>query len=113
EVHVAAGLVLGRPHAPLNAAVLIGPDGAEIARASESHSASSRAPWFERGAGPAAASIRGASVALFAGGDHLDPRWVEAIAEARTQLIIATGVSRGWSSQASDVEPIAGDPVDA
>ena len=94
SVHIAAGLVLGRPGTPQNAAVLLSPAGVELARASEARPA----PWFTAGRGPAAASIGGATVALFAGADHLDPRWVEAIAEARTQLCIATGAARGWTS---------------
>lgn len=101
QVHIAAGLVLGRPAAPQNAAVLLSPDGVELARAAESRPAA----WFHAGRGPAAASIGGAPVALFAGADHLDPRWVEAIADARTQLCIATGAARGW--------PIAGQPPSA
>ncbi len=93
-VHIAAGLVLGRPGAPQNAAVLLSPDGVELARATEARPA----PWFTAGRGPAAAMIAGAPVALFAGADHLDPRWVEAIADAGTQLCIATGAARGWTS---------------
>lgn len=103
-VHIAAGLVLGRPGTPQNAAVLLPPDGVELARASESRPA----PWYTPGRGPAAATIAGAPVALFAGADHLDPRWVEAIAEARTQLCIATGAARGWSTGTGS--SVIGDP---
>ena len=106
-IHLAAGLVLGRPGAPLNAAVLLSPDGVELARASEARPA----PWFTAGRGPAAATIAGASVALFAGADHLDPRWVEAIADAGTQLCIATGAARGWTS-ATQAGPALGDASD-
>jgi|GEM_PF-2844088 len=105
-VHIAAGLVLGRPGTPQNAAVLLSPDGVELARASESRPA----PWFAAGRGPAAATIAGAPVALFAGADHLDPRWVEAIAEARTQLCIATGAARGWSTGEPGAGSVIGDP---
>lgn len=106
-VHIAAGLVLGRPGSPQNAAVLISPEGVELARASESRPA----PWFTAGRGPAAATIAGAPVALFAGADHLDPRWVEAIAESRTQLCIATGAGRGWTGAAATTGWAAlGDP---
>jgi len=111
-IHIAAGLVLGRPNAPRNAAVLIGPDGAEVARAAESQPA----PWFRPGGGPAAATIRGTAVTLFAGSDHLDPRWVEAIIEARTELIIATGTARGWTEQSVGErhgQTITTDPVEA
>lgn len=94
RIHIAAGLVLGRPGSPQNAAVLLSPDGVELARASEARPA----PWFTAGRGPAAAAIAGAPVALFAGADHLDPRWVEAVADAGTQLCIATGAARGWTS---------------
>ncbi|MGE3962151.1 MAG: nitrilase-related carbon-nitrogen hydrolase [Dehalococcoidia bacterium] len=104
-IHVAAGLVLGRPGAPQNAAVLLSADGVELARATESKPA----PWFQPGRGPAAATIAGAPVALFAGADHLDPRWVEAIADARTELCIATGAARGWAGPRQD-PPVAGDP---
>jgi len=103
NVHIAAGLVLGRPGGAQNVAVLLSPDGVELARASEARPA----PWFVAGRGPAAATIEGASVALFAGADHLDPRWVEAIADARTQLCIATGAARGWSATDGGV---VGDP---
>jgi len=103
-VHIAAGLVLGRPGGAQNVAVLLSPEGVELARASEARPA----PWFTPGRGPAAASIAGASVALFAGADHLDPRWVEAIADARTQLCIATGAARGWS--APNGGAVIGDP---
>ena len=109
HLYIAAGLVLGRPASPQNAAVLLSPDGVELARAAESRPA----PWFSAGRGPAAASIEGAPIALFAGADHLDPRWVEAIADARTQLCIATGAARGWvgSGQAPGQPPaVAGDP---
>ncbi|MCB9492319.1 MAG: hypothetical protein H6674_09685 [Dehalococcoidia bacterium] len=109
HVYIAAGLVLGRPASPQNAAVLLSPDGVELARAAESRPA----PWFTAGRGPAAASIEGAPIALFAGADHLDPRWVEAIADARTQLCIATGAARGWvgPGQAPGQPPaVAGDP---
>lgn len=105
RIHVAAGLVLGRPASPQNAAVLLSPDGVELARAAESRPA----PWFVAGRGPAAATIEGAPVALFAGADHLDPRWVEAIADARTQLCIATGAARGWVTPGQQ-PGVAGDP---
>jgi predicted amidohydrolase len=105
DVYLAAGLVLGRPEAPVNAAVLIAPDGTEVARAHESQPA----PWFRPGGGPAATMIDGAPVALFAGSDHLDPRWSEAIADARTQLLIVTGAPRGWAHAGG----IAGPPTDA
>lgn len=105
-VHIAAGLVLGRPGTPQNAAVLLSPEGVELARASESRPA----PWFTPGRGPAAATIAGAPVALFAGSDHLDPRWVEAIAEARTQLCIATGAARGWTTGSAGGGSVVGDP---
>ncbi len=108
-VYIAAGLVLGRPHATKNAAVLIAPDGTELARATESKPA----PWFQPGEGPAAVTAPEASLALFAGNDHLDPRWVEAVAEAGTQLVVATGASRGWSTAVADGEAIATDPVQA
>ena len=108
-IYIAAGLVLGRPHATKNSAVLIAPDGLELARATESNPA----PWFHRGDGPAAVTIPEASLALFAGSDSLDPRWVEALAEARTQLVVATGASRGWRAAISDGEPITSEPVEA
>lgn len=104
-VHIAAGLVLGRPGQPQNAAVLISPDGIEIARTAEFQPA----PWFHGGQGPAVTTLQGSPVALFAGLDHLDPRWVEAVAGAQAQLIIATGAARGWTHGGG----LAGDPADA
>lgn len=112
SIYIAAGLVLGRPATPQNAAVLIAPDGTEVARAAESQPAS----WFRPGAGPAATTVQGIDVALFAGADHLDPRWVEALADTRTGLVVATGAARGWTARGHgerDGVHTVGDPVES
>jgi predicted amidohydrolase len=91
RVYIAAGLVLGRPHTPENAAVLISPDGIEVARASEI----SPAPWFRAGRGPSLATVAGLPVALVAGADLQDPRGAQAIADGGVSLVISTGAPRG------------------
>ncbi|MEX1022673.1 MAG: nitrilase-related carbon-nitrogen hydrolase, partial [Dehalococcoidia bacterium] len=92
HITLAAGVVLGRPDAPENAAVLFAPTGEEIARAGEALPAA----WFRRGRGPVAVDLGGVAGALAAGADLLDPRWVEAMAEAGTRVVISTGAPRGW-----------------
>lgn len=90
-VYIAAGLVLGRPHTPENAAVLVSPDGIEVARASET----SPAPWFHAGRGPAITTVAGLTVALVAGADLHDLRGAQAVADGGVSLVISTGAPRG------------------
>ncbi|MCK9486250.1 MAG: carbon-nitrogen hydrolase family protein [Dehalococcoidia bacterium] len=90
QVYIAAGLILGRPSTPENAAVLIAPDGHEVVRAGE---ASAGAAWFRAGRGPAAATLAGLRVALVAGADLLDPRFVLDLA-GRADIVISTGAPR-------------------
>lgn len=89
-VHIAAGLVLGRPYAPENAAVLLDRDGVEVARVSEM----SPAPWFRAGRGPGIATLGGLPVALVAGSDLFDQRGAQAVADAGVSLVISTGAPR-------------------
>lgn len=89
QVYIAAGLVLGRPATPENAAVLIAPDGHEVVRAGEASSAA----WFRTGRGPASGTLAGLRVALVAGADLLDPRYVLDLA-GHTDIVISTGAPR-------------------
>ena len=92
RVHIAAGLVMGRPYAPQNAAVLFSLQGDEVARTTEVEPGS----WFRPGRGPVQANILGIPTTLAAGTDLLDPLCIDAIVEGNTQLIISTGAPRAW-----------------
>lgn len=91
--YIAAGLVLRAGGGLQNAAVLIAPDGVEVARATEAQPA----PWFVRGAGPSPANPRAVPALLAAGADLLDPRWAASAGADGTRLVISTGAPRGWT----------------
>ena len=91
HVHIAAGLVLGRPDAPVNAAILLDPQGVEVARATEGNPAR----WFHAGQGPAMTSVAGVSCTLVAGNDLQHPRWSQAAPIEDTSIVISTGAPRG------------------
>ncbi len=90
--YIAAGLVLRIGGGLQNAAVLIAPDGVEVARATEAHPA----PWFVPGSGPVAANPRAVPAMLVAGADLLDARHAASLGADGTRLIISTGAPRGW-----------------
>ncbi|MFA7249276.1 MAG: carbon-nitrogen hydrolase family protein [Dehalococcoidia bacterium] len=91
--YVAVGLVLRDPFgAPQNAAVLIAPGGAVIARATEI----SPARWFAPGSGPIPARIDDTPVALFAGRDALDASRVAALADGGARVLVSTGAATAW-----------------
>ena len=86
---IAVGLVLRDPFGtPQNAAVLIAPGGAVVARAIERAPAS----WFAPGGGPARAVVDDVPIALFAGSDALDA----ASAAEGARVLIATGAASTW-----------------
>ncbi|GMU41551.1 MAG: hypothetical protein AMXMBFR23_24170 [Chloroflexota bacterium] len=102
--YIAAGLVLRTGGGLQNAAVLIAPDGVEVARATEAHPA----PWFLPGGGPVAANPRAVPAMLVAGTDLLVAQYAAALGTNGTRLIISTGAPRGWvrggrSGSAADI----------
>ena len=91
--YLAVGLVLHDPFGmPQNAAVLIAPGGAVIARAVES----APARWFAPGSGPVRALVDDTPVALFAGGDSLDSAAVTRLTAEGARVLISTGSGTTW-----------------
>lgn len=91
--YIAVGLVLHDPSgAPQNAAVLIAPGGAVIARATERHPS----PWFAAGSGPVTALVDDVRVALFAGRDAEDAGEATSVAEDRARLLISSRAATTW-----------------
>ncbi len=91
--YLAVGLVLrDASGAPQNAAVLIAPGGAVIARATEA----APAPWFAEGHGPVTALVDDTRIALFAGADALDASRVAATVEDGARVLVSTGAATTW-----------------
>jgi len=91
--YIAAGLVLRDAFGqPQNAAVLIAPGGAVIARATES----APARWFAAGHGPVTALVDDVRVALFAGNDPRDASRVGAMVEEGARVLVSTGAATAW-----------------
>lgn len=99
--YLAVGLVLRDAFgAPQNAAVLIAPGGAVIARATESAPAS----WFVEGQGAVTTLIDDTRIALFAGADALAPSRVASAVEEGARVLVSTGAATTWG-QALDRLP--------
>ncbi|MEI7924967.1 MAG: carbon-nitrogen hydrolase family protein [Chloroflexota bacterium] len=91
--YIAAGLVLRDSFGqPQNAAVLIAPGGAVIARATEAHAA----PWFATGSGPVSALVDDVRIALFAGSDATDAARVGALVEEGARVLVSTAAATTW-----------------
>lgn len=105
QCYLAAGLVLRDPGgAPRNAAVLLSPQGVELARAAEA----TPAPWFAPGGGALPVALDGAPAGLIAGDDARDPAQIAALAETGARLLISTGAATAWGRTADRlVEPEA------
>ena len=92
--YLAVGLVLHDAFgAPQNAAVLIAPGGAVIARATESAPAAS---WFAAGQGPVTALVDDTRIALFAGADALDHSRVATAVEGGARVLVSTSAATTW-----------------
>ena len=91
--YLAVGLVLRDAFGlPQNAAVLIAPGGAVVARATESHPAS----WFSAGQGPVTALVDDTRIALFAGTDASDASRVGALMEEGARILVSTNAATTW-----------------
>lgn len=92
--YIAAGLVLRDAFGqPQNAAVLIAPGGAVIARATEAAPGSA---WFAAGHGPATALVDDVRIALFAGDDPRNASLVGAMVEEGARVLVSTGAATTW-----------------